>query len=78
MAAMISQWCAHDGPYQYREYDINERNPDSWTSVDVSQHKVCLQQRWHGYPDPDHVSPDEIESWWCECPCHSKTEETPE
>lgn len=65
----VSQWCAT----KTYPYEAIERRAGRWVirRVRIAGHRLCQGERWH---TRDHLeccgTPDERESYACECPCH--------
>lgn len=67
----VSQWCAQE---TMAMHEYNPDKGDDWLPIEVSGHDWCREWRWH---DEYHgknpgccASPEERESWACECECH--------
>lgn len=66
----LSEWCATKR-YRWELGVPAKRGHKEWQPIWYTGHSVCRYQRHH---HPDHLdccgSPDERESYACECPCH--------
>jgi hypothetical protein len=66
----LSEWCASPTRLEAE----TTTGDGGWKTVYQNQHSWCHYQRWHDeYHGKDPgccATPEERESWACECPCH--------